>query len=171
MKSSVLAVIPCVRVSRSDFILKLAQLREHWQGAVQRADQRRSLVEGLVKHWHLYRRSLRKLQRFLSETQSLLPPAGPARSSLQQLRRSLQDLQVRPARTEPDCRGTLSAADHLCLTFTQFRFSLKLKKYKQESAGRKQETAERVSGLSSDQLLQQCKVLLIRFTFRFCQSL
>lgn len=87
---------PCVRVSRSDFILKLAQLREHWQGAVQRADQRRSLVEGLVKHWHLYRRSLRKLQRFLSETQSLLPPAGLARCSLQQLRRSLQDLQVRP---------------------------------------------------------------------------
>ncbi|XP_031728981.1 nesprin-2-like isoform X3 [Anarrhichthys ocellatus] len=78
---------------RSDFILKLAQLREHWQGAVQRADQRRSLVEGLVKHWHLYSRSLRKLQRFLSETQMLLPPAGPAHCSLQQLRRSLQDLQ------------------------------------------------------------------------------
>ncbi|XP_037652752.1 nesprin-2-like isoform X2 [Sebastes umbrosus] len=78
---------------RSDFILKLAQLREHWQGAVQRADQRRSLVEGLVKHWHLYSRSLRKLQRFLSETQTLLPPAGPAHCSLQQLRHSLQDLQ------------------------------------------------------------------------------
>ncbi|XP_075304834.1 nesprin-2-like isoform X3 [Odontesthes bonariensis] len=78
---------------RSDFILKLAQLREHWQGAVQRTDQRRSLVEGLLKHWHLYSHSLRKLQRFLSDTQTLLPPAGPARCSLQQLRRSLQDLQ------------------------------------------------------------------------------
>lgn len=78
---------------RSDFILKLASLREHWQGAVQRADQRRSLVEGLVKHWHQYSRSLSKLQKFLSETQLLLPPAGPARCSLQQLRRSLQDLQ------------------------------------------------------------------------------
>lgn len=117
MKSSVLAVIPCVCVSRSDFILKLAQLREHWQGVVQRADQRHSLVEGLVKHWHLYRRSLRKLQRFLSETQSLLPPAGPARCSLQQLRRSLQDLQVRPARAEPDCQGTLSASVSSVLNF------------------------------------------------------
>ncbi|XP_034530155.1 nesprin-2-like [Notolabrus celidotus] len=78
---------------RSDFILKLAQLREHWQGAVQRADQRRSLVEGLVKHWHLYSRSLKKLQKFLSETQTLLPPAGPACCSLPQLRRSLHDLQ------------------------------------------------------------------------------
>ncbi|XP_068574256.1 nesprin-2-like isoform X2 [Cebidichthys violaceus] len=78
---------------RSDFILKLAQLREHWQGAVRRADRRRSLVEGLVEHWHLYSRSLRKLQRFLSETQALLPPAGPAHCGLRQLRRSLQDLQ------------------------------------------------------------------------------
>lgn len=95
----------CVHVSRSDFILKLAQLREHWQGAVQRADQRRSLVEGLVKHWHLYRRSLKKLQRFLSDTQTLLPPAGPARCSLQQLRRSLQDLQVRQTMTELEYQG------------------------------------------------------------------
>lgn len=64
---------------------------------MQRADQRRSLVEGLVKHWHQYSRSLSKLQKFLSETQLLLSPAGPARCSLQQLRRSLQDLQVRRA--------------------------------------------------------------------------
>lgn len=95
----------CVHVSRSDFILKLAQLREHWQGAVQRADQRRSLVEGLVKHWHLYRRSLKKLQRFLLDTQTLLPPAGPARCSLQQLRRSLQDLRVRQMMTELEYQG------------------------------------------------------------------
>lgn len=95
----------CVHVSRSDFILKLAQLREHWQGAVQRADQRRSLVEGLVKHWHLYRHSLKKLQRFLSDTQTLLPPAGPARCSLQQLRRSLQDLRVRQTMTELEYQG------------------------------------------------------------------
>ncbi|KAM4541190.1 nesprin-2-like isoform 1-T1 [Fundulus diaphanus] len=78
---------------RSDFILKLAQLREHWQGAVQRVDQRRALVEGLVRRWYLYSRSLRKLQRFLSDTQNLIPLAGPARCSLPQLRRSLQDLQ------------------------------------------------------------------------------
>lgn len=82
-------------VYRNDFILTLAQLREHWQGALQRADQRRSLVEGLVKHWHLYSRNLRKLQNFLSDTHGLLPASGPALCSLQQLRRSLQDLMVR----------------------------------------------------------------------------
>lgn len=83
-------------VCRSSFILKLAHLREHWQGVVQRADQRRSLVEGLVKHWHAYRHSLKKLQRFLADTKLLLPPAGPARCSVQQLQQTLQDLQVGP---------------------------------------------------------------------------
>ncbi|KAJ7990956.1 hypothetical protein DPEC_G00292250 [Dallia pectoralis] len=78
---------------RTDFILKLAQLKEHWQGVVQRAAQRRSLVEGLVKHWHLYHRNLRKLQRFVADAQALLPPTGPARCSLQQLRHSLHDLK------------------------------------------------------------------------------
>ncbi|MEQ2214916.1 hypothetical protein XENOCAPTIV_023832, partial [Xenoophorus captivus] len=90
---------------RSDFILKLAQLREHWQGAVQRADQRCSLVEGLVRRWHLYSRSLRKLQKFLSETQNLIPVSGLAHCSLQQLRRSLQDLQV--GQTESELESSL----------------------------------------------------------------
>lgn len=62
---------------------------------MQRADRRRCLVEGLLKHWHLYSRSLRKLQRFLLEADAVLPPAGAAQCGLQQLRRCLQDLQVR----------------------------------------------------------------------------
>uniref|UniRef100_A0AAY5L3K3 Spectrin repeat containing, nuclear envelope 2b n=1 Tax=Esox lucius TaxID=8010 RepID=A0AAY5L3K3_ESOLU len=78
---------------RTDFILKLAQLREHWQGAVQRADQRRSLVEGLVKHWHLYHCNLRKLQRFVADALALLPLTGPAQCSVQHLQHSLHDLK------------------------------------------------------------------------------
>lgn len=86
---------PPLVCSRSDFVLKLSQLREHWQGAVRRAEQRRSWVEGLVEHWHVFGRSLRKLQRFLSEARALLPSAGPARCSPRQLRSSLRGLQVR----------------------------------------------------------------------------
>nr|XP_054598032.1 nesprin-2 isoform X2 [Nothobranchius furzeri] len=78
---------------RRDFILKLAQLKAHWQGVVQRVDQRSSSVAGLVRQWHLYGRDLRKLQRFLSDTQTHLPLEGTVRCSLQQLRHSLQDLQ------------------------------------------------------------------------------
>ncbi|XP_033844074.2 nesprin-2-like isoform X2 [Periophthalmus magnuspinnatus] len=78
---------------RDDFLLKLAALRQHWQGALQRADQRRALIEGLVRHWHLYHRTTRKLRHFLSQTRTLLPPAGLSHCSLQELRRSLHLLQ------------------------------------------------------------------------------
>ncbi|XP_053701658.1 nesprin-2-like isoform X2 [Synchiropus splendidus] len=77
----------------TDFVLTLAQLRERWQTALQRVEQRRSLVEGLVKRWHRYERGLRRLQRFLTDVRALLPPAGPPRCTLQQLRLSLQELK------------------------------------------------------------------------------
>ncbi|XP_061531484.1 nesprin-2-like [Phycodurus eques] len=76
---------------RSDFILKLTQLREQWRGAAQGAERQRSLVEGLVQRWHQYHRGLRKLQRFLAHTQNLLPGAGPG--GLRILRLSLRQLQ------------------------------------------------------------------------------
>ncbi|KAG5857708.1 hypothetical protein ANANG_G00022250 [Anguilla anguilla] len=78
---------------RSDFILKLSQLKEQWQGVVRRAQQRRALVDGLARHWQLYARSLRKLRRLLSDAHALLPPAGPAHCSLGQLHSSLEDLK------------------------------------------------------------------------------
>ncbi|KAJ8288954.1 hypothetical protein COCON_G00016130 [Conger conger] len=78
---------------RSDFILKLSQLKEQWQGVMRRAQQRRSLVEGLVKHWQLYTRSLKKLRKLLSDAHALLPPSGPVHCSLGQLHTSLEDLK------------------------------------------------------------------------------
>lgn len=88
----------CYAHRRSDFILKLSQLKEQWQGVVRRAQQRRALVEGLVKHWQLYTRSLKKLRRLLSEAHALLPPSGPVHCSLGQLHTSLEDLKVKPGR-------------------------------------------------------------------------
>ncbi|KAM9777590.1 nesprin-2 [Neosynchiropus ocellatus] len=78
----------------TDFVLTLAQLRERWQTVLQRVEQRRSLVEGLVKCWHRYVRGLRRLQRFLNDVRALLPPAGPPRCTLQQLRLSLEELKL-----------------------------------------------------------------------------
>ncbi|KAG7466266.1 hypothetical protein MATL_G00163020 [Megalops atlanticus] len=78
---------------RSDFILKLSQLREQWHGVVRRAQQRRALVEGLVRHWQLYTRSVRKLSGLLREARALLPPHGPVPCSLTQLHSSLEDLK------------------------------------------------------------------------------
>ncbi|KAB5582142.1 hypothetical protein PHYPO_G00183770 [Pangasianodon hypophthalmus] len=78
---------------RSDFLLKLAQLREHWQGAVQRAAQRRTLVDGLIRHWHLYTHTLRKLNTLLTLAHTLLAPAGLTHCSVTQLRCSLSQLK------------------------------------------------------------------------------
>ncbi|KAJ8411705.1 hypothetical protein AAFF_G00153430 [Aldrovandia affinis] len=78
---------------RSDFILKLSQLKEQWQGVVRRAQQRRALVEGLVRHWQLYTRSQRKLRRLLTDAHALLPPSGPVHCSLTQLHSSLEDIK------------------------------------------------------------------------------
>lgn len=81
-------------VFRSDFLLKLAQLREHWQGAVQRAAQRRNLVDGLIRHWHLYTHTLRKLNTLLTLAHSLLSPTCLTHCSVTQLRHSLSQLEV-----------------------------------------------------------------------------
>ncbi|XP_062379197.1 nesprin-2-like isoform X2 [Sardina pilchardus] len=78
---------------RTDFLLKLAQLREHWGGAVQRCAQRRALVDGLVQHWHLYTHGLRKLHKLLPLRHMLLPPTGPSHCSVAQLRLALQNLK------------------------------------------------------------------------------
>ncbi|MBN3317201.1 SYNE2 protein, partial [Atractosteus spatula] len=79
---------------RSDFILKLSQLKEQWQGAVRRAQQRKGLVDGLVRQWQLYHGSLKKLRRFLADTAAQLPPASSqSPSGLHQLRRALAEMK------------------------------------------------------------------------------
>lgn len=90
----------CVFVFRSDFLLKLAQLREHWQGAVQRAAQRRTLVDGLIRHWHLYTHTLRKLNTLLALAHVLASPASLTHCSVTQLRRSHNQLEVTVCRMQ-----------------------------------------------------------------------
>ncbi|XP_073690696.1 nesprin-2-like [Garra rufa] len=94
---------------RSDFLLKLAQLREHWQGAVQRAAQRRALVEGLIQHWHTYTHTMQKLRKLLTLAHTLLSPAGPTHCSVLQLRLLLEDMK----RTELLFQRSVSA--YLCV--------------------------------------------------------
>ncbi|KAK7140539.1 hypothetical protein R3I94_012967 [Phoxinus phoxinus] len=94
---------------RSDFLLKLSQLREHWQGAVQRAAQRRALVEGLIQQWHLYTHTMHKLRKLLTLTHTLLSPTSPTQCSVLQLRLLLDDLK----RTELLFQRSISA--YLCV--------------------------------------------------------
>ncbi|KPP74989.1 hypothetical protein Z043_105797 [Scleropages formosus] len=78
---------------RSDFLLKLSQLRGQFQAAVRRAQQRGGLVAMLVAHWHLYTRSLARLKGLLTNAHDLLPPVSPAHWSVQQLSCSQEELK------------------------------------------------------------------------------
>ncbi|XP_030628013.1 nesprin-2a [Chanos chanos] len=78
---------------RSALILGLAQLKERWQGTLQKVQQRGTHLEGLVRQWRLYNTGLHRLQRLLRYSDSLLPPAGLGLCSFQQLQCSIQDFQ------------------------------------------------------------------------------
>ncbi|KAG7263967.1 hypothetical protein CRUP_026768, partial [Coryphaenoides rupestris] len=92
---------------RDEFNLKLALLSNQWQGVVRRAQQRRGIIDGLVRQWQRYRDMADKLRRWLLEVAPPLPAAtdtapdtagtGPLRSGatvpLQQARAMLDAIQ------------------------------------------------------------------------------
>ncbi|RXM94924.1 Nesprin-2 [Acipenser ruthenus] len=79
---------------RSEFILKLSLLKEQWQGAIRRAQQRKGVIEGLVRQWHHYQDSLKKLKTFLSDTANHLDLSNSqAHHGLHQTRREVEDIK------------------------------------------------------------------------------
>nr|XP_023668622.1 nesprin-2-like isoform X2 [Paramormyrops kingsleyae] len=78
---------------RRDLTLQLTHMRERWHSVLVRVQQHGSLLRALVRYWQLYIHGTNELRTLLSQTDSLLPPAGPAHCSLRELRRSLQDLK------------------------------------------------------------------------------
>ncbi|KAK1160588.1 nesprin-2-like [Acipenser oxyrinchus oxyrinchus] len=79
---------------RSEFILKLSLLKEQWQGAIRRAQQRKGVIEGLVRQWHHYQDSLKKLKTFLSDTANHLDLSSrQAHHGLHQTRREVEDIK------------------------------------------------------------------------------
>ncbi|KAK6295335.1 hypothetical protein J4Q44_G00345610 [Coregonus suidteri] len=77
---------------RLDLTLKLAQMRERWQGIVSAAQQRSSLVQERLGQWRFYTRGVRRLGGLLRDVEALLPSAALAFCTLQQLPCSLEDL-------------------------------------------------------------------------------
>ncbi|KAG7263988.1 LOW QUALITY PROTEIN: hypothetical protein CRUP_026789 [Coryphaenoides rupestris] len=98
-----------------------------WQGVVRRAQQRRGIIDGLVRQWQRYRDMADKLRRWLLEVAPPLPAAtdtapdtagtGPLRSGatvpLQQARAMLDAIQVRP---DPEGEGGAAQQEQLILT-------------------------------------------------------
>uniref|UniRef100_A0A3P8TBY5 Spectrin repeat containing nuclear envelope protein 1 n=1 Tax=Amphiprion percula TaxID=161767 RepID=A0A3P8TBY5_AMPPE len=79
-----------------DFSVKLALLSNQWQGVVRRAQQRRGIIDSLVRQWQNYREMVEKLLRWLQEVTrdpDVHQPGEPV--ALQQARNLLDQIQLR----------------------------------------------------------------------------
>ncbi|KAG1946578.1 nesprin-1 [Pimephales promelas] len=81
---------------RDEFKLKLALLSNQWQGVVRRAQQRRGIIDSLLRQWQRYREMGEKLRKWLVEVshQAVTLQAG-APVPLQQARAMLDAVQLR----------------------------------------------------------------------------
>ena len=80
---------------RDEFNVKLALLSNQWQGVVRRAQQRRGIIDGLIRQWQRYREMQEKLRKWLVELAhptDALNTHTPA--PLQQARAMLDAVQV-----------------------------------------------------------------------------
>ncbi|XP_037550764.1 nesprin-1 [Nematolebias whitei] len=81
---------------RDEFNMKLALLSNQWQGVVRRSQQRRGIIDGLIRQWQQYREMVEKLHKWLSEVSHPLE-ALQAESTipLQQARSMLDAVQLK----------------------------------------------------------------------------
>uniref|UniRef100_A0A8K9Y661 Spectrin repeat containing nuclear envelope protein 1 n=1 Tax=Oncorhynchus mykiss TaxID=8022 RepID=A0A8K9Y661_ONCMY len=81
---------------RDDFSLKLALLGNQWQGVVRRAQQRRGIIDSLVRQWQRYREMAEKLRRWLQDVSRdpEVHQQGEA-VALQEARTMLDQIQLR----------------------------------------------------------------------------
>uniref|UniRef100_UPI0037E92F69 nesprin-1 isoform X2 n=1 Tax=Semicossyphus pulcher TaxID=241346 RepID=UPI0037E92F69 len=81
---------------RDEFNLKLALLSNQWQGVVRRAQQRRGIIDGLIRQWQRYREMVEKLRKWLVEVSH---PAEALQAGttvpLQQARSMLDAVQLK----------------------------------------------------------------------------
>lgn len=81
--------------NRDDFSVKLALLSNQWQCVVRRAQQRRGIIDSLVRQWINYREMAEKLIRWLQEVTHDPDVHQPGEAvALQQARNLLDQIQV-----------------------------------------------------------------------------
>ncbi|XP_045574102.1 nesprin-1 isoform X3 [Salmo salar] len=81
---------------RDEFNLKLALLSNQWQGVVRRTQQRRGIIDSLVRQWQRYREMAEKLRKWLVEVShpsEALQVGAPV--PLQQARSMLDAVQLK----------------------------------------------------------------------------
>lgn len=79
---------------RSELMTQVACVKERWFSTVALAVQRRTLTKEQLSQWRIYHSGLKLLWKLLSDVDPLLPPAGHALCTLQQLLSCTDDYQV-----------------------------------------------------------------------------
>ncbi|XP_044232894.1 nesprin-2-like isoform X4 [Thunnus albacares] len=107
---------------RSELMTQVACVKERWFSTVALAVQRRTLTKEQLSQWRIYHSGLKLLWKLLSDVDPLLPPAGHALCTLQQLLSCTDDYQC--VEEALDLRSTvynqtLDAGRHLCGTMTE----------------------------------------------------
>ncbi|TNN68504.1 Nesprin-1 [Liparis tanakae] len=83
-------------LQKDDFSVKLALLGNQWQGVVRRAQQRRGIIDSLVRQWQKYREMAEKLLQWLQEVTRDPDEHQPGEPvALQQARNLLDQIQLR----------------------------------------------------------------------------
>uniref|UniRef100_A0A4X2LQP5 Nesprin-2 n=1 Tax=Vombatus ursinus TaxID=29139 RepID=A0A4X2LQP5_VOMUR len=102
---------------RTEFVVKLTMLKERWQDAARRAQQRRITINELVKEWRRFSASLQNLTNFLTDTDHFLSAVKSQDSyGLCQIRSLIHDLknkEVLLQRQQTTCALTLEAGRKL----------------------------------------------------------
>ncbi|KAJ8270593.1 hypothetical protein GJAV_G00116870 [Gymnothorax javanicus] len=81
---------------RDEFNLKLALLSNQWQGVVRRAQQRRGIIDSLIRQWQRYQEMADKLRKWLLEVShqaEVVQEGAPV--PLQQARAMLDEVQLK----------------------------------------------------------------------------
>ncbi|XP_010768612.1 nesprin-2-like, partial [Notothenia coriiceps] len=107
---------------RSQLMAQVTCVRQSWLQSVALAGERRSFIKEQLGEWRVYRRGSKLLWKLLRDVGPLLPPAGPAVCSLQQLRSCADDYQCVEealALHSTVCSQTLEAGRRLCETTTE----------------------------------------------------
>ncbi|XP_072485533.1 nesprin-2 isoform X2 [Notamacropus eugenii] len=102
---------------RTEFVVKLTMLKERWQDATRKAQQRRIAINERVKEWRRFSASLQNVTHFLTDTDHFLSAVKSQDSySLCQIRSLIHDLknkEVLLQRQQTTCALTLEAGRKL----------------------------------------------------------
>ncbi|XP_068947829.1 nesprin-2 [Petaurus breviceps papuanus] len=102
---------------RTEFVVKLTRMKEQWQDATQRAQQRRITISERVKEWRRFNVSLHNVTHFLTDTDHFLSAVKSQDSySLCQIKSLVHDLknkEILLQRRQTTCALTLEAGRKL----------------------------------------------------------